>query len=382
MTEATQQQISRIFEPLVNSCKSDDDLMITTKVFEEVIDKIDTMNKESFTDEEVNSIIRDSVLKVVLELSNYLYSENNAVIYMAAVTLDSPGSWYYDLKNAVKYYLMSAHAEHSARACFNLGCIYFHGQEDKKNNYTIDKDYSMAAAYYWYACYFGDPAEQCKYLYHLAEMYFYGWGVKQDMYEVLKLGYMGTVSDLSPNNPEKVKYLGIGGYRLPEDYCGKLQNMMQVAANIKDELYDAVPDAFSEIDLSRVPDIYAELIFNDKYGSTPSYADEDAVGIPDEYLDKIEIDTTILKDFHGQNEMEIMNSKRAKIEILLFRRFMRCSGEYMHKCPACGKGMVLRVSKKENYHAYPAFLGCTDYPNCQQVVNVIPDFDVRRPRGR
>ena len=306
---------NRIFVPLFESAEDETDRMVADGVQAAMLEALKITGKIDFEDKELDEIFRDSVKKGIMLAVEYSNLDNP--LYWIARTFDSPGRWYYNLSEAVKYYLISVVTENCARASFNLGCIFFNGMKDEKNNYEIKKNYSKAAAYYYCACILEDPMEECKYLYCLAECYFYGWGVKPDMLEVIQLGHIGHK------------------YKEPSNYYGRLCNLAMLAMNIKDGNTDVIPDEVIE-----------------KAGIV-------SVGVP---------------GFHNSIQQEVLNSKESKIEIFLYGLKHFRNYNYFENCPKCGAPMVMRTSDNiKNGYRYPMFLGCTSYPKCTEVVKVLPD---------
>lgn len=247
----------------------------------------------------------------------FLWDETNPIesAYNIGRYFDTPEKFYYNLMESKKYYYLAANGGNS-RACFNLGLNYFLGAEDKKHGFVMEKNYSKAAGLFYFAHGFGSaPEEESKYLYYIAKMYFYGYGVRQNLEIIPQLGF------------ESHKY------NSPIYHSGKLDNLVFAAMNIMDGKYDAVPD---------------------------------------EYLEEVEYNYSL----EGRNEMErsILDSRQAKMEIFLHRRVERCSGSHHEPCPRCGSPMVLRFAEEKGNHRFPAFLGCTSYPDCKGTKDILADI--------
>lgn len=228
--------------------------------------------------------------------------------------LDKPEKFYYNLKEATKYYYIAANAGHS-KACFNLALNYFTGMKDEKHDFEIGKNYSRAAGLFYFAVLFPSyPEEKSKQLYYLAKMFFYGYGIRQDFSMVPKLS------------------LKSHEYNSPLPFSGKLDNLALAAMNIMDGKYD---------------------------------------GVSDELLEEIDLDFP--SEDLNDAQRAVLYSRQARLEILLRRRRERASNSYHEACPCCGSPLVVRTAKDSGVHRYPIFLGCTAYPACEGTKNIFPD---------
>lgn len=331
MNEETTKNLDLVFEPLYQQAVAENDefdallALATRKGVSEIIEI--TEEKENFSVAEIEKIIPEVLVEAMYATVGALAEDEKDILYLMARKFDSPDKWYYCLSAAMQYYIVAANIVKEPRACYNLGCIYFNGQTDEKHNFRVNKDYTHAAAFFSYAVAFGEryPRMMCQYLYSLAEMYFYGWGVKQDFYKVITLCERGLL------------------FKLPFHYQGKAERLMLAAMNIKDGIYANQDD---------------ECAISDE-----------EFAIPDDLLERVEVNA--LSVILSQTGSDILNSKQAKVETLLFRQKLSCSGEYTYKCPNCGSPMVVRVAQKEIPGKYPIFLGCTAYPNCKHTEDVI-----------
>lgn len=331
MNEETGKNLDAVFEPLYQQAVAEQDefdallTLATRKGLAETIEI--TEGKENFSVAEIEKIIPEVLTEAMYATVGAMAEDEKDILYLMARKFDSPDKWYYFLSAAVQYYIAAANIAKEPRACYNLGCIYFNGQTDEKHNFRVDKDYTHAAAFFSYAVAFGEryAGEMCKYLYSLAEMYFYGWGVRQDFYKVITLCERGLL------------------FRSPIHYQGKTERLMLAAMNIKDGVYANSDD---------------ECAISDE-----------EFAIPDDLLERVEVNA--FSGFHSQTESDILNSKQAKVETLLSRRKLSCSGEYTYKCPKCKSPMVVRVAQKEIPGKFPIFLGCTAYPNCKHTEDVM-----------
>lgn len=310
--------IEEIFQEICEKQTDLFDIMLTMKTMDVMCEMMEESGKDDCTKEELEEIYQAAIVSA---MDSTVTGEEGKHLFHMAANFDRPDKWYYDLQLAVKYYLLSVAVEQNPRASYNLGCIYFNGQIDEKHNFEVKKDYSLAAAYYSYAVLYRKNfmEESPKYLYCLAEMYFYGWGVKQDFFKVIELANKNVISSLPP-------------------YSGKLENLCMTAMNIKDSV-----------------------------GGVDSRG---RIVVPSELLDRV--DVSVGQGFQGEVAQQILNSPQAKVETLMRRRAKASSGEYTYKCPVCGADMVAREAKNNANNNYSIFLGCTAYPNCKQTVSVLP----------
>lgn len=307
-----QEKLKQFFDPLFDLVEDGREYDITISVLLVVSNKLQEMDEAQVTDEIIEQVFEDSIVEgvIVAVMENDTIPPNEK-LYNIGRYFDHPGKWYYNLQNAIKYYLSSASIEHNARASFNLGCSYFDGMTDEKNHFTLEKNYSYAAAYFYFACAKEEPSEQCKFLYYLALMYFYGWGVKQDLYRVIQLGNMGH------------------DYRCPSTFYERLNNLALAAMNLLDGKDDGVSDAILA-NVSMSEEVYQSL-----------------------------------------KELRL-SERQGKLDLLKARKKMHCSGEFTQKCSRCGADMVMRVVKKEDSpYQYPMFLGCVGYPDCKNTISVL-----------